>query len=118
MDSFDKVVCRVAFGFLTVGLFLSVVLTQDGARAAGWPSQAPRPAPRISGADQQFAEKAADDPVERASFDPAFTFFKGGVAAFRDGRRVGSVGVSGLAGDEDDRLARAAIDAAGLQTTP
>ena len=65
-----------------------------------------------------LAEKAADDPVERASFDPAFTFFKGGVAAFRDGRRVGSVGVSGLAGDEDDRLARAAIDAAGLQTTP
>jgi uncharacterized protein GlcG (DUF336 family) len=65
-----------------------------------------------------LAEKAADDPVERASFDPAFTFFQGGVAAFRDGRRVGSVGVSGLAGDEDDRLARAAIDAAGLQTTP
>ena len=65
-----------------------------------------------------LAEKAADDPVERASFDPAFTFFKGGVAAFRDGRRVGSVGVSGLAGDEDDRLARAAIDAAGLQIVP
>lgn len=65
MDSFDKVVCRVAFGFLTVGLFLSVVLTQDGARAAGWPAQAAssRPAPRISEADQQFAEKAADDEV-------------------------------------------------------
>jgi uncharacterized protein GlcG (DUF336 family) len=62
-----------------------------------------------------LAEKVADDPVERASFDPAFTFFKGGVAAFRDGRRVGSVGVSGLAGDDDDRLARAAIEAAGLQ---
>jgi uncharacterized protein GlcG (DUF336 family) len=63
-----------------------------------------------------LAEKVAADPVERASFDPAFTFFKGGVAAFRDGRRVGSVGVSGLAGDDDDRLARAAIEAAGLQT--
>ena len=63
-----------------------------------------------------LAEKVAADPVERASFDPAFTFFKGGVAAFRGGRRVGSVGVSGLAGDDDDRLARAAIEAAGLQT--
>jgi glc operon protein GlcG len=65
-----------------------------------------------------LAAKVADDPVERASFDPAFTFFNGGVAAFRDGRRVGAVGVSGLAGDDDDRLARAAIEAAGLQTPP
>ena len=63
-----------------------------------------------------LAEKVADDPVERDSFDPAFTFFKGGVAAFRDGRRVGAVGVSGLAGDDDDRLARSAIQAAGLET--
>jgi uncharacterized protein GlcG (DUF336 family) len=65
-----------------------------------------------------LAEKVAGDPVERASFDPTFTFFKGGVAAFRDGRRVGSVGVSGLAGEDDDQLARAAIEAAGLQTVP
>jgi uncharacterized protein GlcG (DUF336 family) len=63
-----------------------------------------------------LAEKVVGNPVERASFDRDFTFFKGGVAAFRDGRRVGSVGVSGLAGDDDDRLARAAIEAAGLQT--
>ena len=63
-----------------------------------------------------LAEKVADDPVERASFDPLFTFFEGGVAAFREGRRVGAVGVSGLAGDDDDRLARTAIDAAGLTT--
>jgi glc operon protein GlcG len=63
-----------------------------------------------------LAEKIAGDPVERASFDPAFTFFKGGVAAFRDGKRLGSVGVSGLAGEDDDQLARAAIEAAGLQT--
>src|ERR671929_1455417 len=47
---------------------------------------------------KSLAEKVADDPVERASFDPFFTFFKGGVAAFHDGRRLGSVGVSGLAG--------------------
>jgi uncharacterized protein GlcG (DUF336 family) len=65
-----------------------------------------------------LAEKVAADPVERASFDPSFTFFKGGVAAFRDGRRVGSVGVSGLPGEDDDRLARGAIEAAGLQTAP
>jgi glc operon protein GlcG len=63
-----------------------------------------------------LAEKVADDPVERASFDPSFTFFKGGVAAFRDGWRLGAVGVSGLAGDDDDRLARGAIKRAGLQT--
>jgi glc operon protein GlcG len=63
-----------------------------------------------------LAEKVAGDPVERASFDPTFTFFKGGVAVLRDGRRIGAVGVSGLAGDEDDRLARAAIEAAGLET--
>ena len=65
---------------------------------------------------RSLAEKVAEDPVERASFDPFFTFFNGGVAAFGDGRRVGSVGVSGLPGDDDDRLARRAIEAAGLQT--
>ena len=63
-----------------------------------------------------LAEKVAGDPLERASFDPAFTLFNGGVAAFRDDRRLGAVGVSGLAGDDDDRLARGAIEAAGLQT--
>src|SRR5438874_4717203 len=46
----------------------------------------------------ELAVKAREDPVERASFDPAFTFFEGGVAAFADGRRVGAVGVSGLPG--------------------
>jgi uncharacterized protein GlcG (DUF336 family) len=67
---------------------------------------------------KSLADKVAGDPVERASFDPFFTFFKGGVAAFRDGHRLGSVGVSGLPGDDDDRLARRAIEAAGLQTAP
>src|SRR3954454_17292569 len=43
-----------------------------------------------------LVEKVKDDPVERASFDPFFTFFKGGVAAFEGERRVGAVGVSGL----------------------
>jgi glc operon protein GlcG len=61
-----------------------------------------------------LAEKVRDDPAELASFDPRFTFFKGGVAVFEDGRRVGAVGVSGLPGDDDEALAIAAIRAAGL----
>lgn len=59
---------------------------------------------------RQLAEKARADPVERASFDPFFTFFLGGVAVFEDGRRVGAVGVSGLPGEDDERLARAALE--------
>jgi uncharacterized protein GlcG (DUF336 family) len=55
--------------------------------------------------------------VERASFDPFFTFFRGGVAAFEDGRRVGAVGVSGLPGEDDEALAVAALRAAGLALT-
>jgi uncharacterized protein GlcG (DUF336 family) len=62
----------------------------------------------------ELAEKARADAAERASFDPFFTFFKGGVAAFAGDARVGAVGVSGLPGEEDDALARRAIDAAGL----
>ena len=48
-----------------------------------------------------LAEKVRDDPAELASFDPRFSFFLGGVAAFSDGRRVGAVGVSGLPGPDD-----------------
>ena len=65
---------------------------------------------------RELAEKARGDAVERASFDPFFTFFKGGVAAFDGERRVGAVGVSGLPGEDDDALARRAIAAAGLAT--
>jgi glc operon protein GlcG len=64
----------------------------------------------------ELAAKVADDAVERASFDPFFTFFKGGVAAFEDGLRIGAVGVSGLPGDEDERLALEAIAKAGLSS--
>jgi uncharacterized protein GlcG (DUF336 family) len=63
---------------------------------------------------RDLAEKLRDEPVERASFDPFFTFFQGGVAAFDGALRVGAVGVSGLAGADDDRLARRALAQAGL----
>jgi uncharacterized protein GlcG (DUF336 family) len=59
---------------------------------------------------RELAEKARADPVERASFDPFFTFFLGGVAVFEAGARVGAVGVSGLPGDTDERLAVEAIE--------
>ena len=62
----------------------------------------------------ELAAAVGGDPVELASFDPFFTFFQGGVAAFEDGGRVGAIGVSGLPGEEDDRLAREAIRTAGL----
>ena len=64
-----------------------------------------------------LAEKVRGDAAELASFDPFFTFFRGGVAAFEAGRRVGAVGVSGLPGEEDERLALRAIEAAGLATS-
>ena len=62
----------------------------------------------------ELAEKVRADPAEGASFDPFFTFFRGGVAAFEAGTRVGAVGVSGLPGEVDEQLARRAIAAAGL----
>jgi glc operon protein GlcG len=62
----------------------------------------------------ELAEKVTDDAVERASFDPFFTFFRGGIAVFDGEARVGAVGVSGLPGEVDEQLARRAIEAAGL----
>ena len=64
----------------------------------------------------ELGAKVAGDPVELASFDPFFTFFKGGVAVFEGGRRVGAIGVSGLPGEEDHRLAVEAISQAGLRS--
>ena len=59
---------------------------------------------------RELAEKVKNDPVERASFDPFFTFFLGGVAVFEDGQRIGAVGVSGLPGEVDEELALGAIE--------
>src|SRR5580765_7233359 len=60
---------------------------------------------------RELAAKAREDPVERASFDPFFTFFLGGVAVFEGDRRIGAVGVSGLPGEVDEDLALRAITA-------
>jgi uncharacterized protein GlcG (DUF336 family) len=60
---------------------------------------------------RELADKVRDDAVERASFDPFFTFFLGGVAVFEGETRVGAVGVSGLPGEIDEQLALRAIDA-------
>ena len=64
---------------------------------------------------RELAEKVRDDPAELASFDPFFSFFRGGVAAFEKGRRVGSVGVSGLPGEQDEELAVRALARTGLE---
>ncbi len=62
-----------------------------------------------------LAEKVADRPTELASFDPFFSFFLGGVALVSGGERIGALGVSGLPGEVDERLALDAIAAAGLE---
>lgn len=62
----------------------------------------------------ELANKLRGDAAELASFDPFFTFFRGGVAAFEEGTRVGAVGVSGLPGEDDEALATDALLGAGL----
>ena len=59
---------------------------------------------------RELAEKARADAAERASFDPFFTFFLGGVAVFDGEQRIGAVGVSGLPGEVDEELALRAIE--------
>src|ERR671914_2048729 len=39
----------------------------------------------------ELAAKVAGDAAELASFDPFFTFFKGGVAVFDKGIRIGAI---------------------------
>jgi glc operon protein GlcG len=60
---------------------------------------------------RELADKVRDDAVERASFDPFFTFFLGGVAVFEGDEKVGAVGVSGLPGEIDEQLVLRAIAA-------
>src|SRR3954469_6890595 len=65
---------------------------------------------------RELAEKVREDAVERESFDPFFTFFLGGLAAFRGELKVGAVGVSGLAGEGGEALAQKPLEAVGLSS--
>jgi uncharacterized protein GlcG (DUF336 family) len=95
---------------------LVAAATMDGA-AADTRLNAQRKAYTAARSDarstRELAEKARADAAERASFDPFFTFFLGGVAVFEGDVRVGAVGVSGLPGEVDERLALDAIAATG-----
>ena len=64
---------------------------------------------------RELADKVRDDPVARASFDPFFTFFLGGVGVFDGKRKIGAVGVSGLPGEVDEQLAMAAIESTAVR---
>ncbi|MFL5953170.1 MAG: GlcG/HbpS family heme-binding protein [Gaiellaceae bacterium] len=92
---------------------LVAAATMDGA-AADTRLNAQRKAYTAARSDarttRELAEKVADDPVERASFDPFFTFFLGGVGVYDGESKIGAVGVSGLPGEVDERLAAAAIE--------
>ena len=91
---------------------LVAAATMDGA-AADTRLNAQRKAYTAARSDarstRELAEKVRDDAVERASFDPFFTFFLGGVAVFDGDTRIGAVGVSGLPGEDDEALALRAI---------
>src|SRR5213083_3280832 len=96
---------------------LVAAATMDGA-AADTRLNAQRKAYTAARSDarstRELAVKVRDDPVERESFDPFFTFFLGGLAAFEGETRIGAVGVSGLPGEIDEALARQALDAVGF----
>jgi uncharacterized protein GlcG (DUF336 family) len=65
-------------------------------------------------ATSELSAKVGGQLSELLSFDPFFSFFKGGVAAWDGGLRVGAVGVSGLPGEDDEALAREALRSVGL----
>ena len=92
---------------------LVAAATMDGA-AADTRLNAQRKAYTAARSDarstRELAEKVADDPVERASFDPFFTFFLGGVGVYDGDTKIGAVGVSGLPGSVDEAVAIAAIE--------
>ncbi len=92
-------------------------LRMDGA-ALDTMLNAKRKAYTAARSDASTTRELAGKGEQPASFDPVFTFFLGGVAAFAGGKRVGAVGVSGLPGEVDEQLAVAAIRAAGLEPPP
>ena len=66
--------------------------------------------------DGRVGGKGGRRPGRAGELRPVFTFFKGGFAAFEDGRQIGAIGVSGLPGEEDEQLALEAIARAGLSS--
>lgn len=61
MDAFDKIICRTACSLVLAGIFLSVVLTDDGANAAGWQGTESRNSSGLRPEDRQFIESAERD---------------------------------------------------------
>ena len=96
---------------------LVAAATMDGA-APDTRLNAQRKAYTAARSDARSTRELAEKGEAQANFDPFFTFFLGGVAAFDGARRVGAVGVSGLPGADDAALATAAIEAAGLSLRP
>src|SRR3954451_20611559 len=89
---------------------LVAAATMDGA-AADTRLNAQRKAYTAARSDarstRDLAEKVRKDAVARQSFDPLFTFFLGGLAAFDGETRVGAVGVSGFSGGKGEKPAPA-----------
>jgi uncharacterized protein GlcG (DUF336 family) len=83
--------------------------TMDGA-APDTRLNAERKAYTAARSDARTTRELAEKGESQASFDPFFTFFLGGVAVFDGDTRIGAVGVSGLPGEVDERLALAAIE--------
>jgi uncharacterized protein GlcG (DUF336 family) len=88
---------------------LVAAATMDGA-APDTRLNAQRKAYTAARSDARSTRELAEKGEAQASFDPFFTFFLGGVAVFEGGTRVGAVGVSGLPGEDDERLALGAIE--------
>jgi uncharacterized protein GlcG (DUF336 family) len=88
---------------------LVAAATMDGA-APDTRLNAQRKAYTAARSDARSTRELAGKGEALANFDPFFTFFLGGVAVFEGDERVGAVGVSGLPGEVDERLALAAIE--------
>ena len=88
---------------------LVAAATMDGA-APDTRLNAQRKAYTAARSDARTTRELAAKGEDPASFDPFFTFFLGGVAVFEGDVRIGAVGVSGLPGDVDERLALDAIE--------
>src|SRR5258708_39811557 len=67
---------------------------------------------------RELAEKVKDDPVERDSFDPFFTFFLGGGAVFEGDERVRAGGVSGPPREVGAEPAPRALEPSARRWTP